>query len=107
MKLLLSRCCPPDVVLFPRCVEEVSALAKVCYKNNIPMIPVGTGTGLEGGVNAVKVKKGNICIIYVYVSSYMLVNYDDKCQMMAFLYMAEPRQVGFTFMCYRSFAFDL
>ncbi|XP_042370533.1 probable D-lactate dehydrogenase, mitochondrial, partial [Plectropomus leopardus] len=50
----VHRCCPPDVVLFPRCVEEVSALAKVCNNHNLPIIPFGTGTGLEGGVSAVK-----------------------------------------------------
>ncbi|KAK5902859.1 hypothetical protein CesoFtcFv8_008075 [Champsocephalus esox] len=54
----IHRCCPPDVVVFPRCVEEVSALAKVCHKHNLPIIPFGTGTGLEGGVSAVK---GGVC----------------------------------------------
>ncbi|XP_034033063.1 probable D-lactate dehydrogenase, mitochondrial [Thalassophryne amazonica] len=48
----LHRCCPPDVVVFPRCVEEVSALAKVCHQHCLPIIPFGTGTGLEGGVSA-------------------------------------------------------
>uniref|UniRef100_A0A3Q4HXY9 D-lactate dehydrogenase (cytochrome) n=1 Tax=Neolamprologus brichardi TaxID=32507 RepID=A0A3Q4HXY9_NEOBR len=52
----VHRCCPPDVVVFPRCVEEVSALAKVCHKHRLPIIPFGTGTGLEGGVGAVKVR---------------------------------------------------
>lgn len=49
------RCRPPDVVVFPRSVEEVSALAKVCHQHHLPIIPFGTGTGLEGGVGAVKV----------------------------------------------------
>lgn len=48
-------CRPPDVVVFPRSVEEVSALARVCHKHHLPIIPFGTGTGLEGGVGAVKV----------------------------------------------------
>uniref|UniRef100_A0A7N8XTN5 Probable D-lactate dehydrogenase, mitochondrial n=1 Tax=Mastacembelus armatus TaxID=205130 RepID=A0A7N8XTN5_9TELE len=47
----LHRCCPPDVVVFPHCVEEVSALAKVCHNHQLPIIPFGTGTGLEGGVS--------------------------------------------------------
>ncbi|CAI5668167.1 unnamed protein product [Oreochromis niloticus] len=54
----VHRCRPPDVVVFPRCVEEVSALAKVCHKHRLPIIPFGTGTGLEGGVGAVK---GGVC----------------------------------------------
>ncbi|XP_069570432.1 probable D-lactate dehydrogenase, mitochondrial [Brachyistius frenatus] len=54
----VHRCCPPDVVVFPRCVEEVSALAKVCHNHRLPIIPFGTGTGLEGGVGAVK---GGVC----------------------------------------------
>ncbi|KAE8295823.1 putative D-lactate dehydrogenase, mitochondrial [Larimichthys crocea] len=54
----VHRCRPPDVVVFPRCVEEVSAVAKVCHKHDFPIIPFGTGTGLEGGVGAVK---GGVC----------------------------------------------
>lgn len=54
----VHRCRPPDVVVFPRCVEEVSALAKLCYRHQLPIIPFGTGTGLEGGVGAVK---GGVC----------------------------------------------
>lgn len=34
----------------------MSQIAKLCYDTNIPMIPFGTGTGLEGGVNAINVK---------------------------------------------------
>ncbi|XP_039987933.1 probable D-lactate dehydrogenase, mitochondrial isoform X3 [Xiphias gladius] len=54
----VHRCCPPDMVVFPRCVEEVSALAKVCHRHRLPIIPFGTGTGLEGGVSAMK---GGVC----------------------------------------------
>lgn len=54
----VHRCRPPDVVVFPRCVEEVSALAKICHQHQLPIIPFGTGTGLEGGVGAVK---GGVC----------------------------------------------
>ncbi|XP_062277409.1 probable D-lactate dehydrogenase, mitochondrial [Scomber scombrus] len=54
----MHRCRPPDVVVFPQCVEEVSALAKVCHNHCLPIIPFGTGTGLEGGVSAVK---GGVC----------------------------------------------
>ncbi|XP_052453776.1 probable D-lactate dehydrogenase, mitochondrial isoform X2 [Carassius gibelio] len=52
------RCRPPDVVVFPRSVEEVSALAKICHHHQLPIIPFGTGTGLEGGVGALQ---GRVC----------------------------------------------
>ncbi|XP_018594959.2 putative D-lactate dehydrogenase, mitochondrial [Scleropages formosus] len=51
-------CRPPDVVVWPRSVEEVSALAKICHRHRLPIVPFGTGTGLEGGVGAVK---GGVC----------------------------------------------
>lgn len=41
---------PPDVVVFPSSTEEVSLVAKVCTEMKAPMIPFGTGTGMEGGV---------------------------------------------------------
>ncbi|XP_076470257.1 putative D-lactate dehydrogenase, mitochondrial isoform X2 [Babylonia areolata] len=43
----------PDVVVFPSDVQHVSLVAELCNKNTIPLIPFGTATGLEGGVNAV------------------------------------------------------
>ena len=43
-------------MLFPHTTEEVSLCAKICHENNFPIIPFGTGTGLEGGVTAVKVR---------------------------------------------------
>lgn len=49
------KCHPADLVVFPASTEEVSEVAKVCYDNEIPMVPYGTGTGLEGGIVALKV----------------------------------------------------
>eukprot|EP00127_Corallochytrium_limacisporum_P000727 Clim_evm13s25 gene=Clim_evmTU13s25 len=50
---------PPDLVVFPESTAEVSELVKLCAKDRIPVIPYGTGTGLEGGVCALK---GGLCI---------------------------------------------
>ena len=41
---------PPDLVVWPRSTTEVMEIAKVCSKYKFPMIPYGTGTGLEGTV---------------------------------------------------------
>ncbi|XP_059191420.1 probable D-lactate dehydrogenase, mitochondrial [Centropristis striata] len=70
----VHRCCPPDVVVFPRCVEEVSALAKICNKYHLPIIPFGTGTGLEGGVGAVK---GGVCFSLRTMDQVLDVHQED------------------------------
>lgn len=49
----------PDVVVFPQSTEEVSEICKLCYAENIPIIPHGTGTGLEAGISALY---GGICL---------------------------------------------
>lgn len=41
--------------MWPQNVEQVSRLAALCYSQGVPIIPFGTGTGLEGGVCAVQV----------------------------------------------------
>ena len=42
-------------MVWPTSTSHVSEIANVCYDEAIPMTPFGTGTGLEGGVGAVKV----------------------------------------------------
>ncbi|XP_015495526.1 probable D-lactate dehydrogenase, mitochondrial isoform X2 [Parus major] len=51
-------CAPPDVVVWPQAVGQVQELAALCHRCRVPMVPFGTGTGLEGGVNAVQ---GGVC----------------------------------------------
>ncbi|XP_038662827.1 probable D-lactate dehydrogenase, mitochondrial isoform X2 [Scyliorhinus canicula] len=53
-----QRCKPPDAVVWPQNVEQVSRMARICFENNVPIIPFGTSTGLEGGVLAMK---GGVC----------------------------------------------
>jgi len=49
----------PDVVVFAESTEHVSEICKICYERSIPIIPHGTGTGLEAGISALH---GGICI---------------------------------------------
>ena len=39
----------PEVVCEAESTEEVSAILRVCYENDIPVTPRGAGTGLVGG----------------------------------------------------------
>jgi D-lactate dehydrogenase (cytochrome) len=43
---------PPDAVAFASSAEEVQAIVRICAAHGMPVIPFGTGTSLEGQVNA-------------------------------------------------------
>ena len=43
---------PPDAVVFAQSTEDVAEVVKVCATHNAPIIPFGSGTSLEGHVNA-------------------------------------------------------
>jgi D-lactate dehydrogenase (cytochrome) len=45
-------CEPPDAVVFAESEAEVSDVVKLCAVARMPIIPFGTGTSLEGHVNA-------------------------------------------------------
>ena len=57
---------PAQAVVYPESVQHVSAVAKCCNKHHIPMVPFGTGTGLEGGVCAVRVSFVSVYRVSVY-----------------------------------------
>ncbi len=43
---------PPDAVVFPHTTEEVQQIVRICAAHDLPLIPFGVGTSLEGHVNA-------------------------------------------------------
>ena len=43
----------PDAVVFPQSTEEVSEIVKLCAAHKMTIIPYGTGTSLEGHINAI------------------------------------------------------
>jgi D-lactate dehydrogenase (cytochrome) len=42
----------PDAVVFPQTAAEVADIVKVCAAHRVPIIAFGTGTSLEGHINA-------------------------------------------------------
>jgi len=44
----------PDVVCFPRTSDEVSEILRISTKYQVPVIPFGAGTSLEGHVHAIR-----------------------------------------------------
>src|SRR5438552_5659096 len=43
---------PPDAVVFPQSPADVQDIVRICATHGVPVIPFGTGTSLEGHVNA-------------------------------------------------------
>lgn len=61
-------CLPADVVVMPTSVDHVSSVMRLCNKERIPVIPFGTGTGLEGGVGATYVRNSTFKLFVVKFS---------------------------------------
>jgi D-lactate dehydrogenase (cytochrome) len=47
-------CAAPDAVAFAQSTEEVSEIVKICVRYKVPLIPFGSGTGLQGKVVALR-----------------------------------------------------
>ena len=65
----------PHVVTLPRTTEEVSKIAALCAKHNVPVIPRGAGTSLSGAVLAVT---GGVMIALSRMSKIVEVDYRNR-----------------------------
>src|ERR1700680_5022692 len=43
---------PPDAVVFPQSTEDVQQIVRICAAHGLPGLAFGTGTSLEGEINA-------------------------------------------------------
>ncbi|WP_109312414.1 FAD-binding oxidoreductase [Ruegeria sp. AU67] len=64
----------PDAVVFPHSTEEVSEIVKTCATHKVPVIAFGTGTSLEGHVNA---PAGGISVDLTQMNNVLAVNPGD------------------------------
>ena len=71
----------PDAVCFAHSTEEVAAIVKLCAASRTPVIAFGSGTSLEGQVQAVA---GGICIDLSQMNEVLEVNAEDlDCRVQA------------------------
>ena len=67
-------CAPPDAVAFAESSEEVSEIVKICAQHEVPIIPFGSGSGLEGHVAALR---GGVTIDISRLNKILQVNPAD------------------------------
>src|SRR5260221_6766838 len=65
---------PPDAVVFPRATSDVQDIVRICAERRVPVIPFGTGTSLEGHVNA---PYGGVSIDFRDMNRVLAVNSQD------------------------------
>ncbi len=64
----------PDAVAFATSTEDVAAVVRVCARHKVPVIAYGTGTSLEGHVQALH---GGVCIDLTQMNAILEVNNED------------------------------
>ena len=71
----------PEAVAFVRSTEEVAAVVALCARERTPVIAFGTGTSLEGHVQALR---GGVCIDLSGMDEVLAVNAEDlDCRVQA------------------------
>lgn len=64
----------PQVVVFPESTQDVSAICKVAHKHGVPIVPLASGTSLEGHTVATS---GGISMDFSNMNNILTVNKDD------------------------------
>jgi D-lactate dehydrogenase (cytochrome) len=65
---------PPDAVVFPQSTSDVQDIVRICAGHRVPVIPFGTGTSLEGHINA---PRGGVSIDFRDMNRVLAVNAQD------------------------------
>ena len=64
----------PDAVVFPQTTADVQAIVRICAAHLVPVIPFGTGTSLEGHINA---PLGGVSVDFRDMNKVLAVNAQD------------------------------
>lgn len=65
---------PPDAVVYPRTTEEAVRVVAACARHDVPIVPFGAGTSLEGHIAA---PRGGICVDMSEMNAVLRLSVDD------------------------------
>ena len=65
---------PPDAVVFPQTTQDVQDIVRICAGQRVPVIPFGTGTSLEGQINA---PQGGVSVDFRDMNRVLAVHAED------------------------------
>src|SRR3954451_2851008 len=65
----------PDLVVFPRTTEDVSAIVKLAHEHDIPFVGRGAGTGLSGGAIP---REGGITIAFARMNRILEIDLENE-----------------------------
>src|SRR3982751_358145 len=65
----------PDLVVFPRTTEDVSAIVKLAHEHDIPFVGRGAGTGLSGGAIP---REGGITVAFARMNRVLEIDLENE-----------------------------
>ncbi|KAF4475629.1 D-lactate dehydrogenase [Colletotrichum fructicola Nara gc5] len=64
----------PVAIVYPNNTQDVSEIAKVCYKHSVPMVPFGAGSSVEGNFSS---PYSGICIDFTFMDEVVAFHPED------------------------------
>ncbi len=61
-------------VVYPKSTEDVACIARICHRCNVPMVPFGAGSSVEGNFSQ---PHSGICIDFAYMDKIVAFHPDD------------------------------
>src|SRR5437773_6284249 len=66
----------PDAVALPTSAEQVQAVARLCRREKVPIVPRGSGTGLIGGAMA---PRGGVMVSTTRMTAILDLDFANRC----------------------------
>src|SRR5512138_596402 len=65
----------PDLVVFPRTTQDVSAIVRIAREFQVPLVGRGAGTGLSGGAIALE---GGLMVAFARMNRILAIDYENE-----------------------------